>query len=174
MEDSGSQTSIPILDLAHADRPTSRSALLQQLHSALFDVGFLYVKNHGVSESTISNLVQLLPALFALSGDEKAKLSKLKSPHFLGYSGFAEEVTSGKSDLREQFDFATELPVLWQDPKCTRNGGRDHSGSDLAELYWRLRGPNQFPSETALPGFRRALTELANMSGYKSVFCPLT
>lgn len=147
---------IPILDLSLAKEPASRKLLLCQLHDALFNVGFLYVKNHGVPSSTISNLTDLLPTLFALPERKRAQLSKLNSPHFLGYSGFAEETTLGKKDLREQFDYATELPVVWHSQYASNGGSQE--GRDLSKLYWRLRGPNQWPDEEELPGFRGALT----------------
>ena len=154
--------SIPILDLSWASDPGKKSVLLEQLRSALFDVGFLYIKNHGVPQSTISNLMGKLPALFDLPASERAALSKLNSPHFLGYSGFAEETTLGKQDLREQFDYATELPVVYQDPNSGQTNGANghaHDGArDFTQLYWRLRGPNQYPPESSLPGFKAALT----------------
>ncbi|KAK7720640.1 hypothetical protein SLS57_005419 [Botryosphaeria dothidea] len=162
-------SSLPILDLSQADDPAQRPALLAQLHDALFNIGFLYIRNHGVDKSTITHLTEKLPSLFDLPTDVKAGLSKLNSPHFLGYSGFAEETTLGKKDLREQFDFATELPVVHHDPKSPDaqvNGKNTHSprdesrdlSRDFSNLYWRLRGPNQWPPEDHLPNFRQALT----------------
>ena len=144
--------SISVLDLRFSEDPERRGLLLDQLRDALFNVGFLYISNHGVLEQTISVLANLMPALFSLSDLSKSELSKMNSPHFLGYSGLAEETTQGKRDLREQFDFATELPVI-------RRGHRNASdtGRDLSKLYWRLRGPNQWPKEDELPGFRIAL-----------------
>lgn len=135
--------SVPILDLSWTKNTTKRLQLLQQLHSALFNVGFLYITGHNIEQTTINNLVDFLPNLFALPSEEKAALSKLNSPHFLGYSGFAEETTLGKQDLREQFDFATELSAVQTPDKP----------------YWRLRGPNQWPSEPSLPGFRKAFLD---------------
>ena len=145
---------IPILDLGISEDPKSRGLLLDQLRDALFNVGFLYIKNHGVPEETTSALTSRTPALFSLSDLRKSSLSKLNSPHFLGYSGFAEETTQSKPDLREQFDLATELPVIYDE-----HGLNDHDGRDLSNLYWRLRGPNQFPNEDELPGFKNALLE---------------
>jgi isopenicillin N synthase-like dioxygenase len=149
-----------------ASDPDAKPALLKQLHAALFDVGFLYVINHNVPADTISRLANMLPDLFGLPVEQKAHLSKLNSPHFLGYSGFAEETTLGKQDLREQFDFATELPAIWENGTspdatselrpCNRNGSIPR---DFTQLYWRLRGPNQWPDEACLPTFRRALEE---------------
>lgn len=163
--------SIPILNLSWASDPTLKPGLLQHLKAALFDVGFLYITNHGVEQQTIDNLTKLLPELFALPTEEKIKMSKLNSPHFLGYSGFAEERTVGKPDLREQFDLATELPDVYRSVSNGTNGDcvkdiRQVSKNktteqvrDFSKLYWRLRGPNQFPPEDALPGFRKAFVE---------------
>jgi isopenicillin N synthase-like dioxygenase len=144
--------SIPILDLSLANHPSTRPQLLAQLHDALFNIGFLYIKNHDVPESIISNLTSKLPTLFNLPTSSKDRLSKLNSPHFLGYNGFAEEMTLGEKDLREQFDFATELPVIW-DPKNVSDL------RDLSREFWRLRGPNLWPDEGEMSGFREALTE---------------
>lgn len=163
--------SIPILNLSWASDPTLKPGLLQHLKAALFDVGFLYITNHGVEQQTIDNLTNLLPDLFALSPEEKAEIGKLNSSHFLGYSGFAEERTIGKPDLREQFDLATELPVAYQSvgngTNDTYANNHDYSSKngiaerqrDFSKLYWRLRGPNQFPPEHAIPNFRKAFTE---------------
>ncbi|KAK3109225.1 hypothetical protein LTR53_017752 [Teratosphaeriaceae sp. CCFEE 6253] len=141
-----------MLDLSSANDPIGRPQLLERLRRTLFDTGFLYVWNHGVPDAITERLAGLLPALFALPNEEKARLSKLNSPHFLGYSGYAEETTLGKQDLREQFYMATELRVVYQEPNGDPRSlveGRDH-----AQLYWRLRGPNQWPD---LPGFQEAL-----------------
>ena len=161
----GDTPSIPILDLSWAEGP-KRSRLLEHLRSALFDVGFLYITNHGVPRTTISNLTDLLPTLFDLPAEDRAALAKINSPHFLGYNGFAEEITLGKQDLREQFDFATELPVLFQDHGAASNGNGYINGHhteedrrDYTRLYWRLRGPNQWPPESKIPGLRKALTD---------------
>jgi len=167
---------IPVLDLSLAKDPDGRSELLKQLHAALFDVGFLYVVNHDVPADTITRLTSLLPRLFDLPAEQKALLRKLNSPHFLGYSGFAEETTLGKQDLREQFDFGTELPAIWQDPrsrdakatsvlKGSSAGSAQESSEgssasrDFTQLYWRLRGPNQWLNKASLPDFQTALTE---------------
>lgn len=167
---------IPILDLSLARDPNRRSDLLKQLYAALFDVGFLYIVNHDVPADAIHCLTSLLPDLFSLPAEQKALLTKLNSPHFLGYSGFAEEITLGKQDLREQFDFGTELPAIWQDPRSREEKASTVSKAsntdlvqeinynpsasrDFTQLYWRLRGPNQWPDNAELPRFRAALTD---------------
>ena len=157
---SGESSSLPILDLSYADNSSKRPALLKELHNAILNVGFLYIKDHGVSMETIMNLVSRLPALFDQGNSAKARLSKLNSPHFLGYSGFAEEMTLGEKDLREQFDLATELPVIWQDPSNHKKVG-GLGDRNFTKLYWHLRGPNQWPCEDHVPGLRKAYLESA-------------
>lgn len=152
-------TGLPVLDLAKANDPNQKQALLGQLRDALFNIGFLYIENHGVAPQAISNLVSLLPTLFDQPEHAKASLSKIHSPHFLGYSGYAEETTLGNKDLREQFDFATELPVIYN-PAATASASRTGAFRDYSRPYWQLRGPNQWPSEDLVPGFRKAFTEL--------------
>lgn len=166
---------IPVLDLSLAKDPNRRSELLDQLQAALFDVGFLYIVNHDVPADTITRLTSLLPDLFNLPAEQKALLTKLNSPHFFGYSGFAEETTLGKQDLREQFDFGTELPAIWQDPNSregeensvskpcgtdlVQDRGDSWTSRDFTQLYWRLRGPNQWPDKANLPDFQTVLTD---------------
>lgn len=120
-------TEIPRLDLSLAGDPETEPRLLRQLRYALTQVGFLYVENHGVPARTVSDVVDALPVLFALPAEAKADVALGTSPHFLGYSGDGAETTAGKSDRREQFEFANELTATWAE------------GVPLRE---RLRGPN--------------------------------
>ncbi|KAI1176045.1 2OG-Fe(II) oxygenase superfamily protein [Nemania sp. FL0916] len=129
---------IPTLDLSQSTNPSSRGVFLQDLRHALIDVGFLYISNHGVPSTVIADLVAALPTLFALGDEVKSAVALENSPHFLGYSGIGSENTGGSADLREQFEFATELEATW----------REGEGMPLCE---RLRGPNQWPAHnTAL------------------------
>lgn len=121
-------TSIPTIDLDEVKDPAKRPRVLEELRHVLLNVGFLYIRNHGVSEQTIQDLVDALPVFFNLTKEEKGEIGLLNSPHFLGYSGIGAETTAGKVDVRQQFEFATELEDTW------------FEGRPLAE---RLKGPNQ-------------------------------
>jgi isopenicillin N synthase-like dioxygenase len=135
MSSSPSFTSIPILNLslAHSSSPSDKKELLNKLYHALTSVGFLYITNHNVSSSVISDLVNALPKLFSpsiLTEKTKAEIALHNSPHFLGYSSVGAETTAGKLDRREQVEYATELDEKW----TSENG---------LPLYERLKGPNQ-------------------------------
>ncbi|KAF5002159.1 hypothetical protein FDECE_10704 [Fusarium decemcellulare] len=129
-------TQLPVLDLSLSKDEASLPTLLSSLRVALTDVGFLYVSNHGVPQSVIDDLVNILPALFALPDSAKRAIALENSPHFLGYSGAGSETTAGRSDQREQVELATELDAA----------------PEGSPLYDGLRGPNQWPSE--LPELR--------------------
>jgi isopenicillin N synthase-like dioxygenase len=122
-------SSIPVIDLSLASNPSSKPQLLAQLREAITEIGFLYVKNHGVPESTIYKTVDVLPKLFSISQEAKDEVNLHNSPHFLGYSGVGAETTAKQADYREQFEFATELPDTYNELKDP--------------LYTRLYGPNQ-------------------------------
>jgi isopenicillin N synthase-like dioxygenase len=51
--------------------------------------------------------------------------------------------TKHATDYREQIDLATELPAP----------------ADDEPRYRRLRGPNQWPSDELIPGFRETITK---------------
>ncbi|KAK4216886.1 hypothetical protein QBC37DRAFT_415971 [Rhypophila decipiens] len=154
-------TSIPILDLSLASpsgSPESRTQFRSQLRHALTDVGFLYITNHGVASTVISDLVGILPELFALPSETKSSdLALVNTPHFLGYSALGAETTAGNRDSREQFEFATELPA---NPSFTCASAADNEEASQefqVPLYERLKGPNQWPDEAkhaGLAGFR--------------------
>lgn len=69
-------TGLLILDLSEAKNLRQKRELLElleQLHRALFHIGFLYFEHHGLT-TVISNLVSLLSALFEQSPEVKAAL----------------------------------------------------------------------------------------------------
>ncbi|KAJ5572417.1 Oxoglutarate/iron-dependent dioxygenase [Penicillium hetheringtonii] len=131
-------TSIPVLDYNRALSSTTKPDFLAQLRDALINVGFLYLRNPPVSTKVRDALTTKALELFQLPLEKKLEIEMVNSPHFLGYSRLGAEITALKSDHREQFDFATELPAPGLDEP----------------LYRNICGPNQWPDEIAIPGFR--------------------
>lgn len=139
---------IPVIDLDQ-DKP----AVLKQLRHALLNVGFCYIRNYGVDPQLISKVVALGKQLFELPVDEKRRIDMANSPHFLGYSRLGDEITKNKTDWREQMDLATEL----------------EAPDDHEPLYRRLRGPNQWPDERLIPGFRATYEAYIEQMGPVSI-----
>ncbi|CZR65450.1 related to oxidoreductase, 2OG-Fe(II) oxygenase family [Phialocephala subalpina] len=129
---------IPLLDFALSRDPATKPRFLDDLRKAIVNVGFFYVKNTTVSPTTQDNLIKKGIELLELPLEEKLKIEMANSKHFLGYARLGNEITALKPDYREQFDFATECPAPSPDEPVWKN----------------LRGPNQWPDETVIPGFR--------------------
>ena len=64
-------SSIPFLDLSVALEEKIKPLFLEFLRNALFEVGFLYVKNSGIDDSLIQNLVEQGQTFFDLPEEEK-------------------------------------------------------------------------------------------------------
>lgn len=75
------------------------------------------------------------------------------APSFLGYSRLSAEITAGKTDHREQIDLSTEHPLPGPD----------------APRHHNLLAPNQWPTESALPGFRETYSEYMRLMAGVSV-----
>ncbi|KAL4901130.1 hypothetical protein BDW74DRAFT_170310 [Aspergillus multicolor] len=136
---SHSFTAIPILDYSLIT--TNKPAFLADLRNALVNVGFFYLVNAPIASEIRQNLVTKCKALFDLPLEKKLEIEMVNSKHFLGYSRLGAEITARKQDYREQFDFATELPAP----------------GPGEPLYRNIRGPNQWPDESAIPGFRQSV-----------------
>lgn len=103
-------SSIPILDYALLASSQTRDEFVSQLLNALTNVGFFYLSNSPIVRSgLIEKVVTYVPKFFDLPDEEKESIRMVHSPHFFGYSRFGAELTKGKVDQREQFDFGTPL-----------------------------------------------------------------
>ncbi|ETS81193.1 hypothetical protein PFICI_06195 [Pestalotiopsis fici W106-1] len=149
---------IPLLDLSLASDPATKPAFLADLRHALLEVGFLYLKNVGISDALFANVIQEGKGFFDIPMEEKLKIEMKNAPSFLGYSQLSAEITAGAVDHREQIDLSTEHPVPSSD----------------APLHHNLLAPNQWPSPAVLPGFRPAFTEyMASMGRISLAFTSL-
>lgn len=64
-------TSLPILDLSLADDPATKPAFLADLRHALMEVGFLYIKNVGISEHLFNRVISEGRTFFDIPLEEK-------------------------------------------------------------------------------------------------------
>jgi isopenicillin N synthase-like dioxygenase len=84
------ETIIPILDLSkyQLDEPDSTSSkeFLKELYDAMSEVGFFYVRNHGVPLELQQKSFDTIKSFFKLPIEEKLEIELKNSPHFRGYS----------------------------------------------------------------------------------------
>jgi isopenicillin N synthase-like dioxygenase len=135
-----SHATLPILDLSRFESGDAavRAAFLDDLRYAAREVGFFYLRGHGVGAALIDDMQTLARRFFQLPDADKRALDMIHSPHFRGYTRAGAELTRGKPDWREQFDVGAERAAIVQ-------------GDDVP-VWTRLQGPNQWPD--ALPELR--------------------
>lgn len=134
-------TQLPVLDLSLADDPATAEAFRADLRRITHEIGFFYLKGHGIPDADFTRIIDVAERFFALPEEEKLAIENTNSPHFRGYTRTGGERTQGRVDWREQIDIGPERP----------------QGVATAAEPWRvLDGPNSWPE--ALPELR-AVTE---------------
>ena len=118
---------VPIIDITPLRNGSNPTRVAQQLHDASKNLGFIYIKGHGIPNQTIDAIRKDGLTFFRSKSSQKHQV-KISQHHrgWLGYGG-AKMKEDAKADLKESF--------LWghQNKKGNTNG--DHP----------LRGPNVWP-----------------------------
>jgi isopenicillin N synthase-like dioxygenase len=139
-------TLIPAIDFSLYTSPETKPQFLSDLRNAVVQVGFFYLKNHGISEPVQSQLVAQTVNFFDLPVEEKQRIAIANSKHFLGYTGFTTRA-NGTIDHRETFTVRLQR-------QCVANLMKAHTlqpiqlGIDQPApgpdepMYRNLRGPN--------------------------------
>ncbi|ETW82213.1 hypothetical protein HETIRDRAFT_475686 [Heterobasidion irregulare TC 32-1] len=141
-------SNIPVIDLENVSDPAIRAALADQVRDACVNVGFFYVKNHGISEQTIQGALSSMKAFFSLPTEIKMELDITKTPNFKGYTAVLSSNNDpyNNGDMHEGFEFgweALDASKAANDPKRAKDGV--------------MAGANVWPKE--MPGFREAVLE---------------
>ncbi|KAJ5939042.1 hypothetical protein N7466_002176 [Penicillium verhagenii] len=153
---------IPIIDLSHLNSPRiqDRRELAQTIYDACTQVGFFYIKNHGIPVEMINGVHHAAERFFALTEDQKMNFYIGNSQKFRGYSPLGGEKTTGTDDdpisaeestgvLSEAFDIGYETAMDFQ--KST--------DATLGPDTYGLYGDNQWPDENVLVGFKLTYIE---------------
>ncbi|WP_158601841.1 isopenicillin N synthase family dioxygenase [Pararobbsia silviterrae] len=127
-----SVSALPIVDLSLLDESRdARLTLAAQIRDACRNIGFFYVRNHGVPRAVFDTQYALARELFDLPLDVKMEIAQSRSAAKRGYEPAATQRLDDGSppDLKESFRYGPEP-------------ARDHP------LYGRglpTYGPNQWP-----------------------------
>jgi isopenicillin N synthase-like dioxygenase len=99
-----------------------------ELGRACREVGFFYVRNHGVPDALMSAMFARSAAFFASAPAEKDEFSIMRSRHNRGYVGIAgESLNLAQADLKEAFNIGLDLAV--SDPEVV--AGKPYRGVNL-------------------------------------------
>ncbi|MGB0615268.1 MAG: isopenicillin N synthase family dioxygenase, partial [Acidimicrobiales bacterium] len=129
---------LPVVDLtAFRNDPSGPEglAVVEELRRAAHEVGFVYLRGHGVDPNLDGAMFGTARDFFDLPEADRRALAIEHSPAFRGYTILGDEITDGRSDWRDQLDLGPEQPPP------------EHGPDDPP--WKRLRGPNQWPA--ALP-----------------------
>jgi isopenicillin N synthase-like dioxygenase len=138
---------LPIIDLADIDSPdqTKREAVAEKIYDACTQVGFFYVKNHGISRESLQNITGEAGRLFKdLPLEQKMKLARAHNEYHLGYSPFEKEKNEGASRIHRLESFLIGREAVF-DAECGEKVGSKYDAD------------NQWPEENELPGFKDAV-----------------
>ncbi len=135
---------VPQIDIAPLLRGSAeaRRRVGNAVHDACRDVGFFYIRNHGIAQATVDDLFREMARFYAQPEEAKREIHASKSRFFRGYSGLYEERHDATTDYYE--------------PHEVIDFGRENAPDDPPECAGSLLyGPNLWPSCT--PGLRAAV-----------------
>jgi len=141
-KDPSSFTEIPVIDIwAILNLPRNDERYIRtanEIGDACKNVGFFYIKNHGIPTEMVMRTFECAKEFFELSLDKKKKVSIANSTNHRGYFGVGEEVLDeADADLKEGIDIGLELPDDDIDVvNKTPNYGPNQWPSDLP-LQWK-------------------------------------
>ncbi|HEY8658243.1 MAG TPA: 2-oxoglutarate and iron-dependent oxygenase domain-containing protein [Hanamia sp.] len=105
---------IPVVDLSDFNNgdPIKKEAFIEELGKAYENVGFVAVKNHGISEDLIADLYKYVQQFFSLPSDKKRAYEIPELAGQRGYTSFGKEHAKGSSapDLKEFFQYGQVVP----------------------------------------------------------------
>jgi isopenicillin N synthase-like dioxygenase len=105
---------IPVVDLSDftSGDPIKKEAFVEELGKAYENVGFVAVKNHGISEDLIADLYKYVQQFFSLPSDKKRAYEIAELAGQRGYTSFGKEHAKGSSapDLKEFFQYGQVVP----------------------------------------------------------------
>ena len=118
---------VPVIDIKKINTASDKIKIAKELYRASTDLGFIYIKNHDISENLINDLRADGLNFFRSSTDDKSKvLITKKHRGWLGFGG-AKMGDKAKPDLKESF--------IW---------GYQYDDGSLPDDH-QLRGANKWP-----------------------------
>ncbi|MEO9825271.1 MAG: 2-oxoglutarate and iron-dependent oxygenase domain-containing protein [Paracoccaceae bacterium] len=131
---------IPIIDISSAMNGTDLAYVASQIHRAASEIGFFYIKNHGIDARLIDRAFAVAKDFFDLPIDAKETIAVDQNQRGWMATGMSRLAGSNTHDLKEVFFWGTEVTA--DDPDLL--AGRP------------LVAPNQWPNDV----FPRLHTEL--------------
>lgn len=98
---------VPVIDISQLNK--NNTVLAKEIRTACSEIGFFYIKNHGISLTLQRDLLKLSQYFFDLPIAEKNKINmKQAGKAWRGYFPLKGELTSNKPDLKEGIYFGKD------------------------------------------------------------------
>lgn len=127
---------IPVVDISPLLNGEKPESVARQLHAASQNLGFIYVKGHGIPANAIDAARDAAYQFFHAANTDKASITVSAGHRGWLQQGAAKMQDDAKADLKESF--------IWGYQDVDGNTPADHE----------LRGPNQWPA--FVPGLEPA------------------
>jgi isopenicillin N synthase-like dioxygenase len=105
---------IPVVDLSDftGKNPELKKSFVAHLGKAFEEVGFVAVKNHGISDEVIEKLYKYVQEFFSLPAEKKKSYEIAGLAGQRGYTSFGKEHAKGSEapDLKEFFQYGQTVP----------------------------------------------------------------
>ena len=125
---------VPVIDIAPLRDGTGSAGVGTELARAATEVGFLYVRNHGVGSELVERARRAALQFFRLPEEAKLEAGTNRFHHGYLKPGSTKMYDEAKLDLKESFNWGIELD-------CDSAGEHDIE----AEPANPLLGPNEWP-----------------------------
>lgn len=130
---------IPVIDMAPvAAGGAGLAAVAAELRRAAVEVGFFYVRRHGIPEAVIEGAFAASREFFALPLERKLRVAVDKRHRGFIRMGEAKMYSNARPDLKESFVYGLDLPESDSDVRAGKP----------------LMGPNRWPAD--LPVLKQA------------------
>ncbi|MCB5190918.1 hypothetical protein LG198_09285 [Methylobacillus arboreus] len=136
------QLEIPVIDIASLRDPDAPviAEVARQLGQACREVGFFYIRNHGISPELIRQTFAMAETFFSQPLEDKLEYSMERhSKCFRGYSPVLSELADGKRNSYELMEFSVDF----------------EPGAPEVQARMPMHGPNIWPD---IEGYQPVLT----------------
>ena len=134
---------VPVIDIAHLRDGTDSARVGAALARAAIDVGFLYVRNHGVDAGLVERARRTALEFFRLPEEAKREAGTNRFHHGYLKPGSTKMYDDARLDLKESFNWGIELDAeSGGDPNGEPGRERDADATPANPLL----GPNVWPA----------------------------
>ena len=134
---------VPVIDIGPLRDGTDSGGVGVELARAATEVGFLYIRNHGVESALVERARRTAMEFFRLSEEAKREAGTNRFHHGYLKPGSTKMYDDARLDLKESFNWGVELDAEGGSEPDGASGGEHDTGAVPGNP---LLGPNVWPA----------------------------